>query len=215
MRRRSFMKELSGGIKQGRALSSVMAPKAPCLSGLLCAASLSFITGHDRLHQLILTEQETIIPLSVSLLPSSVRHNSRVHVVSHCRTRAGISVRFRFTPNKMIAYCGAPAGARGEAPIRRHKQARVLIPVAGKKKKKLCQRTQSVTFTGGKPIRQSAERWLPIKRNHHPLWPWNMSLKFGRLLFWEKDSCTQLGFINYKGPKCNPFFLTTWNRLCT
>ncbi len=47
------------------AFSSVMAPQAPCLSGLLWAASMSFITGHDGLHQLILSEQATIISLSV------------------------------------------------------------------------------------------------------------------------------------------------------
>lgn len=62
------------------ALSSVMAPQATCLSGLLCAASLSFITGHDGLHQLILTEQETIISLSASLSVRLILSTSICHV---------------------------------------------------------------------------------------------------------------------------------------
>lgn len=40
--------------------SSVMAPQAPCFSRFLCSASLSFIKGHDGLHPLILTKQETL-----------------------------------------------------------------------------------------------------------------------------------------------------------
>lgn len=51
------------------ALSPVMAPQAPCFSRFLCLASLSFITGHDGLHQLILTEQQTFTSVHFSLLP--------------------------------------------------------------------------------------------------------------------------------------------------
>lgn len=69
------------------ALSSVMAPQAPCLSGLLCAASLSFITGHDGLHQLILTEQETSSScLSASLAVSLILSTSvclTCHIALH------------------------------------------------------------------------------------------------------------------------------------
>lgn len=49
------------------ALFSVMAPEATCLSGLLCAASPSFITGHDGLYHLTLG-QETFTSPSPSLL---------------------------------------------------------------------------------------------------------------------------------------------------
>lgn len=71
------------------ALSSVMAPQAPRLSGLLCAASLSLITGHDGLHQLIPTEEETnhlsvclSASLSVRLILSSSLHRP-CHIFVH------------------------------------------------------------------------------------------------------------------------------------
>ena len=72
-----------------------MAPQALSLSGLLCVASLSFITAHDGLHQLTLTEQESIISLSSRFL--ICRTDSQyvcLHVMSRCRISGwyGLSV---------------------------------------------------------------------------------------------------------------------------
>lgn len=73
----------------------VMTPQALCLSGLLCATSLSFITGHDGLHQLILAEQETFTsPLRYLSLCFSA-HLSICHVtfMHLCRISAWFGSR--------------------------------------------------------------------------------------------------------------------------
>lgn len=90
-----------------------MAPRAPFLSGLLCAAGVSIITGHDGPHQLILTEQETFTSLSFSLLPQRICLSVMPHFLYACR----ISAWFGSSLTKGW-YCGTKA----EVPVYYHKQ---------------------------------------------------------------------------------------------
>lgn len=107
-------REGEGKNYRDRALSSVM---SPCLPGLLCAASLSLITGCDGIHQRMPTEWETIISLSVCLLVCQTDSQSICPFVHAFLYMCRISGWF-----DTDCYCGTQV-VQGKVPDSHHKDS--------------------------------------------------------------------------------------------